>query len=52
MAEPRKEGPKILLATIVIGGISGIVTLLALLFAIPDVPAILDTAFGSVFSRT
>jgi choline transport protein len=46
MPRPEVEGPKILNLTIIVGGISGIVILLSMLFAIDDLEAILGTVYG------
>jgi len=46
MPSPRREGPKVVNMTILIGGISGVLVTLAMLFAVPDVEAILATPLG------
>lgn len=46
MPNPRKEAPKIVNMSIIIGGISSIIVTLAMLFAITDIEAILATPYG------
>lgn len=46
MQNPKRDGPRVLHATIIIGGISGIVVLLCLLFAAKDIDALLGSVYG------
>jgi choline transport protein len=46
MPRPEVEGPKVLNMTIIVGGISGLIILLSMLFAIDDLDAMLSTVYG------
>jgi amino acid transporter len=50
MPNPRREGPKVVNMTILVGGISGFMILLAMLFAVNDIEALLGTTYGCVSS--
>lgn len=46
MPNPGKEGPKLMLLTIIIGGVSGLLVLLCMLFCISDIDAVLGSIYG------
>lgn len=46
MPNPRREAPRVVNMTIVIGGISGILVTLAMLFAVGDIETLLGTEYG------
>lgn len=48
MPRPDIEGPKVLNMTIIVGGVTGLVVLLSMLFAINDLEAILGSIYGQV----
>lgn len=52
MPNPRREGPKIVNLTIIIGGFSGLLVLLAMLFSVSDVDELLLTPLRCVGPRS
>ncbi len=46
MPDPGREGPKVLLMTIVVGAIFGVITLMCVLFGIQDLTGVLGTSTG------
>jgi choline transport protein len=46
LPNPRREGPKVVNMTIIVGGFSGILVTLAMLFSVSDIEAVLGTAYA------
>lgn len=46
LPDPRKEAPKVVNMTIVVGGVSGLLIILACLFAVEDIESLLATDYG------
>ncbi|KAK1925230.1 amino acid/polyamine transporter I [Papiliotrema laurentii] len=51
LPNPRREGPKVVNMTIIVGGFSGILVTLAMLFSVSDIEAVLGTAYALPFAQ-